>query len=389
MAEGLAGGFPIATIITGHLTTEIAAGITVGELYLLVILASVFVCTLAIQGAATRMMFSMGRDRRLPLGGALGSRQPHVQDAGERGHRGRGAGGRPDPRHGTVRWVHAVDLRHGSDLPVAISSATWASSTPARGGWPRQPAWFNLGRWGMPVNILALVYGGVMIINIALWNDPDLFGDFGGEGRAYWNPSINSITSVVRSADSRVCRRGRCTKRSSGRCSCSGRSTTPSRSAAAARMSRSTPPPARPSSADHEVLGRRRCGAASDRRAASRPASDRVGAMTDDEVAGRRAARRAGRRHATGPGAGRARARPDGPHRWYHEPQLPGHHPRCGRPLRHPSRRQRHPPARHQPRGGARGDRRGGRGRRRPGGDGVHPAGGIPRHALHQRLAGQ
>ena len=37
------------------------------------ILASVFVCTLAIQGAATRMMFSMGRDRHLPLGGASGA----------------------------------------------------------------------------------------------------------------------------------------------------------------------------------------------------------------------------------------------------------------------------------------------------------------------------
>ena len=36
------------------------------------ILASVFVCTLAIQGAASRLMFSMGRDRRLPLGGLWG-----------------------------------------------------------------------------------------------------------------------------------------------------------------------------------------------------------------------------------------------------------------------------------------------------------------------------
>jgi hypothetical protein len=32
-----------------------------------------------------------------------------------------------------------------------------------------------------------------MILNIALWNDPALFGDFGGEGRAYWNPLINSF----------------------------------------------------------------------------------------------------------------------------------------------------------------------------------------------------
>ncbi len=32
-----------------------------------------------------------------------------------------------------------------------------------------------------------------MIVNIALWHDPGLFGDFGGEGRTYWNPFINSF----------------------------------------------------------------------------------------------------------------------------------------------------------------------------------------------------
>jgi hypothetical protein len=45
----------------------------------------------------------------------------------------------------------------------------------------------------MPVNILALIYGAVMIVNIALWADASLFGDFGGVGRTYWNPYINSF----------------------------------------------------------------------------------------------------------------------------------------------------------------------------------------------------
>ena len=59
------------------------------------------------------------------------------------------------------------------------------------------------------------------------------------------------------------------------------------------------------------------------------------------------------------------------------------------RPLRHPPGRQRHAPARHQPRGRARGH--GGRGGRRgrAGGDRVHPARGLPRHALHRGLTGQ
>ena len=40
------------------------------------------------------------------------------------------------------------------------------------------------------------------------------------------------------------------------------------------------------------------------------------------------------------------------------------------------------------PRGRARRDGRGGRRRRRAGGDRVHPARGLPRHAVHRRLAG-
>jgi amino acid transporter len=60
-------------------------------------------------------------------------------------------------------------------------------------GWPRKPAWFNLGRWGKIVNIAAIVYGGLMLINIGLWQDPALFGDFGGAGRAITNPTIDGF----------------------------------------------------------------------------------------------------------------------------------------------------------------------------------------------------
>ena len=60
-------------------------------------------------------------------------------------------------------------------------------------GWPRQPAWFNLGRWGKLVNILAIVWGGLMLINIGVWNDTGLFGDFGGDGRLFTNPFIESF----------------------------------------------------------------------------------------------------------------------------------------------------------------------------------------------------
>jgi len=192
MAEGLAGGFPIATIIQANLATEIAAGVTFGELYLLVILASVFVCTLAIQGAATRMMFSMGRDHRLPLGGLWGHVNPTFQTPANAAIAVGVLAALPilvtGPFGGFVLSICATGLIYLSYFlcNIGVLSAR-------RRGWPHRPAWFNLGRWGMPVNILALVYGGVMILNIALWNDTALFGDFGTEGRAYWNPFINSF----------------------------------------------------------------------------------------------------------------------------------------------------------------------------------------------------
>jgi urea carboxylase system permease len=195
MAEGLAGGFPIATIITTNLATEVVAGITFGEIYLLVILASVFVCTLAIQGAATRMMFSMGRDRRLPLGGLWGRVNPTFRTPANAAIAVGVLAAVPilvaGPFGGFVLSICATGLIYLSYFLCNIGVLIARSR-----GWPHKPAWFNLGRWGMPVNILALVYGGVMILNIALWNDPGLFGDFGGEGRLYWNPFINSFLQL-------------------------------------------------------------------------------------------------------------------------------------------------------------------------------------------------
>ena len=57
-----------------------------------------------------------------------------------------------------------------------------------RKGWPHHRAWFKLGRWGMMVNILALIYGAVMIVNIALWNSENLFGDCGTANRDLLEP---------------------------------------------------------------------------------------------------------------------------------------------------------------------------------------------------------
>jgi amino acid transporter len=147
---------------------------------------------MAIQGAASRMMFSMSRDGHLPGGRIWG----HVNTRFK------------TPAYATVAVgvlaaipILLVGPLGGFNLSLAATGLIYLSYflccfgvlIARRRGWPHTKAWFNLGRWGMLVNILALLYGGLMIINIALWNDEALFGDFGSAGRAYWNPFINTL----------------------------------------------------------------------------------------------------------------------------------------------------------------------------------------------------
>ncbi len=41
--------------------------------------------------------------------------------------------------------------------------------------------------------MVAILYGGLMLFNIAIWKDTSLFGDFGGDGRAITNPTIDGF----------------------------------------------------------------------------------------------------------------------------------------------------------------------------------------------------
>jgi amino acid transporter len=136
-----------------------------GSMYLFVVLIAVCVCTLAIQAATIRLMFSMGRDGRLPFGKVWGKVHPTLH---------------------TPLWA-GIAVAVLSALPFLISSAITVIVTCATGliyvsyflnnfaslrarmkGWPREKAPFSLGRWGKTINIAALVYGGLMIINF-LW----------------------------------------------------------------------------------------------------------------------------------------------------------------------------------------------------------------------------
>ncbi len=184
--------FPIADTITSTLTAEIAAGITVGEVYLFIILISVLVCTLAIQGAATRMMFSMSRDRHLPLGAAWSRVNSTFKT--------------PANAAIAVGILAAIPILvigpgGGFSISIAATGLIYLSyllcnigvMAARMKGWPHTPASFSLGGWGKLVNTVAILYGGLMLINIGIWQDEGLFGNFGGAGRAITNPTIDTF----------------------------------------------------------------------------------------------------------------------------------------------------------------------------------------------------
>src|SRR6266480_5729841 len=191
--EAIAGGSnPLSTLPT---IIQQALGSTWGNIYLGVVLIAVCVCTLAIQSATIRLMFSMGRDGRLPFGGVWGTVNPVFRTPMWAGI--------------AVAVLSAIPLIALRDLPTAIGiivigatgliyTSYFLNNIASLGarlrGWPSTPAPFSLGRWGIPVNLLALVYGGLMIINF-LW--------FGGLRDFYTNytlgyafPSLANVTFV-------------------------------------------------------------------------------------------------------------------------------------------------------------------------------------------------
>src|SRR5438128_1247152 len=137
-----------------------ALGTNWGNVYLGVVFIAVCVCTLAIQSATIRLMFSMGRDGRLPFGRAWGKVNPSLRTPVWAGI--------------AVAVLSAIPLlaliNLTSAIGVIVVGATGliytsyflnniASLGARLRGWPRTKAPFSLGRWGMLINVLALVYG--------------------------------------------------------------------------------------------------------------------------------------------------------------------------------------------------------------------------------------
>ncbi|GAA0306445.1 APC family permease [Kineococcus aurantiacus] len=169
LVDGSLAGGGLAYVLTARL------GDVGGRLLLACVAVAVVVCTLAVQTSGSRMVYSMAREKAFPFAGVLG---------------------RVSPRTGTpigaavlvgvgaaialaVNWEQSAVFTALASLCIAMLYLAYLGVTlpllvrRLRGELPTggvdefgRPL-FSLGRWGVPVNVLAVVYQTGMVLNLA------------------------------------------------------------------------------------------------------------------------------------------------------------------------------------------------------------------------------
>ena len=156
-----------------------ALGPLLGKLFLVAAIFAVTVCSLAVHAGCVRMIFTMARDGRMPFGSALAkvsgrSKTPLI----------------PTVFVGVATMaLLALNLANqqvfGTLVSIAIlffNIAYTCVTLPLlikrlRGGWPRpnHGPYFALGRLGLPINAVAVVFQILLMVNI-VWPREEIYG---------------------------------------------------------------------------------------------------------------------------------------------------------------------------------------------------------------------
>src|SRR6266852_5072695 len=151
-------GWGPANVIEANFPTAFAT------LYLFVVSAAIFVCCLSIMASTIRLCFGMARDNTLPFSRPLAKVAPSLHT--------------PVWTCILIAVLAAVPFIQYSGAGIIAIAATGmiymsyflgniAIMRARASGWPKTTAPFRLGRWGLLVNTLGLLYGGAMLINFA------------------------------------------------------------------------------------------------------------------------------------------------------------------------------------------------------------------------------
>lgn len=136
------------------------------NVFFIIVSTAITVCGLSVQANAARLLFSMARDRQVPGSGVLSSVSPSL--------------GTPVAAILTTAVFSAV-LIFATQVEAVLVAVTVVLIYLAYGicttatlvarlrGWPRQPAAFSLGKAGLIINLLAVLWGAAMIVNLSWW----------------------------------------------------------------------------------------------------------------------------------------------------------------------------------------------------------------------------
>jgi urea carboxylase system permease len=161
---------------------EQVMGGPVGRIFLVCIVIAVTVCALAVHTAAIRLTFAMARDNALPFGEKLATVNPKTQT--------------PIVPAVTIGIIAVIILVINIGQPkiftvltsiaiIMIYMAYLMVTGPMlkkrlQGQWPpkdlKEGGYFTMGKWGMLVNIVAVVWGVGMAVNLA-WPRAAVYGE--------------------------------------------------------------------------------------------------------------------------------------------------------------------------------------------------------------------
>jgi amino acid transporter len=153
-----------------------------GKIFLICIVVAVTVCTLAVHTAAIRLSFAMARDNALPFGEKLARVNPKTQT--------------PIIPAVVIGLIAAIILAINIGQPkiftvltsiaiIMIYLAYLMVTGPMlkkrlQGQWPqkdlKEGGYFTMGKWGLPVNIFAVLWGALMALNLA-WPRVAVYGE--------------------------------------------------------------------------------------------------------------------------------------------------------------------------------------------------------------------
>jgi urea carboxylase system permease len=158
LASGVKNALGPADVIDANFSNAFATT------YLTVVTIAIFICLLAIQANVMRLCFGMARDGQLPGSAALRTVNPRLH----------------------TPWVACIAITVLAAIPLMQYAGATYLAIAATGliylsyfliglailrarmnGWPRRPAPFSLGKWGIPVSLAGLAWGGGMLVNFA------------------------------------------------------------------------------------------------------------------------------------------------------------------------------------------------------------------------------